>query len=440
VQLKDPTAWMDDLTVFVDDDEITLTAALLEPDLVYRGSHLAASAWLSLVGTAAGSFAAATFSPDIRGSFLNFAMYLAVAFLLLAGLWPLTRRLVGGPIVWHAKTTFFWAALLVCVPVFCAGFTSPWLAYGLSVVGGFFIGMMVGSLAPQCVKREDAWMGASLPLGVLSAVVATFVQRNLISEPHTLQSAVTVGAIAAGLFFAPMSFLLLRFWDEAHGFKRMAMLFLHNDNFAAKAVTYLDNALALTPSDPELYTLRALAWSKMDQRERAAADWARAAELAPEDAEPHLHRGMDHLRRGELDQAMDALGTALKLEPENADAHCHFGAALEQRGDRDGAIARYEKAIALRPDYAKAYANRGHARCKWGEYNEAIDDCDQAIELDPTLPDAYVTRAQALTALGERAGAAETYRALAELQPSPEIQERALRGLEALAVAGSVAK
>ena len=60
--LKDPTAWMEDLTVFVDDEEITGTAALLEPDLVYSGSKAAATAYLSLMGIAGGAFAAITFS------------------------------------------------------------------------------------------------------------------------------------------------------------------------------------------------------------------------------------------------------------------------------------------------------------------------------------------------------------------------------------------
>jgi Flp pilus assembly protein TadD len=426
---------MEDLTVFVDDEEIATTAALLEPDLLYRGSKLAAAAWLSLVGTMAGAFAAVTLSSETRSSILAFAIYLVVAFLLLGGLRPATHRMLGRPIIWPAKLTFFWAVLLACVAVFSAGFASPWLAYGLSCGGGFFIGMMHGSLNPQYIKREDTWMAASLALGVLSTVLATLVQRTVLSEPDTIGAAAVVGAIAGGLFSAPVSVLLFRLWDEAHGFKRMAMLFLHNDNFASKAVTYLDNALVLAPSDPELYNLRAVAWSKLDDPERAAADWKRACELAPEDPEPHMNIGVDHLRRGEIDQAIEAFDAALARNPQSATVHCNLGTALERHGELDRAIAHYDKAIALRADYANAYSNRGYARYRMGDYDQAVTDCEQALELNPELPAAFVNRGHALRALGERAGAAQSYRAAIEIPLSPEVHEEALRGLEALAVA-----
>ena len=216
MRIKDPTAWMDDLTIFVDDEEIATTAAMLEPDLLYRGSKLAAAAWLSLVGTMAGAFAAVTLSSETRSSILTFAIYLIVAFVLMGGLRPATHRLLGRPIVWPAKLTFFWAVLLACIAVFSAGFASPWLAYGLACGGGFFIGMMHGSLNPQYIKREDTWMAASLGLGILSALLATLVQQILLSAPDTIGAAALVGAIAGGLFSAPMSVLLFRLWDEAH--------------------------------------------------------------------------------------------------------------------------------------------------------------------------------------------------------------------------------
>jgi hypothetical protein len=338
MRLNDPTAWMEDFTVFVDDEEIRETAALLEPDLLYRGSVSAAAAWLSLVGTVAGGFAAVTLSPGIRESIGIFAAYLIVALVLMGGLRPATERLLGRPIVWLAKTTFFWAVLLACIAVLSAGFESPWLAYGTSAGGGFFIGMMHGSLNPNCVKREDAWMVTALALGPISTVVATLVQRSVLGETGSIAQAVVVGGIAGGLFSAPMSVLLFRLWDEAHGLARMAMLFLHNDNFATKAVSCLDNAIALAPGDPELYNLRGLAWSKMDEPERAAADWRRAAELRPEDATPCMNLGVDQLRRGKLDQAIETFGTALALDPENPTIHSNLGTALERRGELDRAI------------------------------------------------------------------------------------------------------
>lgn len=432
MRIKDPTAWMDDLTVFVEDEEVAETAALWEPDLIYRGSKIGAALWLSLVGIAAGGLAAIALSSAVRTSIWIFAAYLLCGVVLLRGLRPATERLVGRPIVWFARTTFFWAVLVACIAILTARFDSAWLAYGLSTAGGFFIGMMHGSLNPNCIKREDAWMGAALCLGVLSTTVGTVLQRMQPDEPVSMLGAAAIGAVAAGLFSALMSVLLLRLWDEAHGCRRMATLFLHNDNFAAKAVSYLDHALALCPDDPELYNLRGVAWSKMGDGARAAEDWRKAADLAPFDAGPYMNIGVDHLRQGALDQAIEAFGTALERDPEDATVHSNLGTAFQRRGDLGKAVASYDKAIALRPDYANAYSNRAYARHLMGDHDGAIEDCNTALELNGQLPSALVNRAHALAALKEHRSAAECYRLALDMGASPELREEILQGLETL--------
>ena len=432
MRIKDPTAWMEDLTVFVEDEEIAETAALWEPDLLYRGSKIGAALWLSLVGIAAGGFAAIALSSGVRNSIWAFAAYLALGFILLRGLRPATERLTGRPIVWFAKTTFFWAVLVACMAILTAGFQSAWLAYGLSAGGGFFIGMMHGSLSPNCIKREDTWMTAALGLGLLSTIIGTALQRMQPDEPASMLAAAAIGAVAAGLFSAPMSVLLFRLWDEAHGCRRMATLFLHNDNFAAKAVSYLDHAIALCPEDPELYNMRGVAWSKMGDGARAAEDWRKAADLAPFDAGPYMNIGVDLMRQGAFDRAIEAFGTALERDPEDATVHSNLGTAFQKRGELDKAIAHYDKAIALRPDYANAFSNRAYARHLKGDHEGAIADCDKALELNGQLPSALVNRAHALAALKEHRSAAECYRAALEMGASPEVREEILQGLEAL--------
>jgi Flp pilus assembly protein TadD len=349
---------------------------------------------------------------------------------VLKGLRPLTRRLVGGAFVFPASMTFFWAALTAGIAVLTAWFESPWLAYGLSAFGGFFVGMMVGSLNPNHVRNEDAWMMASLPLGIVGTVSATWLARHL--DPGSVVAASLTGAVAGGLFLAPMSALLARLWDEAHALLGMAKLFLHNDNFASKAVAYLDNAIRLDPENAEFYNLRGIAWSKMDEPEKARADWQRVAELEPQDPNPHLNCGVDHLRRNELNEAVRAFETALALDPENATAHTNLGAALEKLGDLDRAIEEHGRAIAIRPDYALAFSNRAHALLLRGECEEAVADCEHAFELDSRLAIALVNRGHALQRLRDLAGAGASYRAALEMEPSPEVEAEALSGLQTL--------
>ena len=183
MRIKDPTAWIDDFNVFLDDEEVTETAALHEPNLVYSGSKVVGAVWLTLVGTAAGALAALTLSPAVRGSVTSFALYLAAALVFFAALRPATERLAGRALVFPARTTVFWAAFLAIVTVLSAGVETTWLSYGLSVLGGFFVGMMYGSLSPNTIKNEDAWMGAALPAGIAAALLATSMHRNVLQDP-----------------------------------------------------------------------------------------------------------------------------------------------------------------------------------------------------------------------------------------------------------------
>ena len=433
MRLKDPTDWVNDLTVFVDDEEMAETAALLEPDVLYRGSKAVAALWLSLVGMVAGGLAAVTLSPGIRSSIWAFAVYLLVAVIVFRGLRPATEKLTGRPIVWLARTTFFWAALLVCFSVLTARFDSAWLAYGLSLAGGFFVGMMQGSLNPNCIRNENAWMGVSLALGPACSAIGTALERGAVMEPGSVLTSAAIGVVAAALYSAPLSAALMRLWDEAHGCRQMAMLFLHNDNFAAKAISYLDHALTLRPDDADLYNLRGIAWSKMNEGRCAVVDWRKAAELKPGDSEPYMNIGVDHLRRGEIAEAIAALNTALERNAEDPIAHNNLGTAYEKQGNLDRAIVHYDRAIALRPDYPNAHSNRAYARFRKGDHRGAIADCDRALQLNSRLPAALVNRGHALMALRDYEAAAQSFDDAIEMDPSPEIRREALEGLEALA-------
>jgi Flp pilus assembly protein TadD len=432
LQLKDPTAWLEDLTVFMDDDAIAQIAREMEKTTVYAGSTIAASACVAVVGILGGIFGAVTFSGGVRSSVLAFAAYTVGSLLLLRLLYPLTVKLFGATVAWLSFFALFWTALLGAAAVMGARIDSALLGYGLSSGAGLFIGLMYGSLNPGVVKREDIWLVVSLALAPLGSVVATRYLRGVAGGTDSIETTAIGGVIAGALLIVPTSMLLAALWDRAHGLSRMGLLYLHNDNFAPSAVAYLDRAIALAPNDAPLYNLRGIAWSKMDQPERAREDWRRASELAPNDPEMHLNRGADFLRHGKLDEAIDALESALALDPDHATAHSNLGIAFARRGDLDRAIAHYDRAIELVPDYATAYSNRGFAYHRKGSSLEALRDCERALALAPELAAAHVNRGHALAALGRTQDAREAYRQVLELDAEPAVQEEALRGLEEL--------
>jgi tetratricopeptide (TPR) repeat protein len=437
MRLKDPTAWLEDLTVYMDDEELTSTASELEKTLLTGTDRVRLGVWLSVVGIAAGGLGGVTVSPAIRASALAFVGFLTAAAILARGFHPLTRKMFGRGAAWLAGVTFFWAFLLGLFTVLGARRESTLWAYVLGVGMGAFIGMMNGSFAPSVVRREDTWVGVSFLSAPILAGLVTYAMRQAPGAASEPGWAMLGGAATAGLYTIGMSILLGRVWNDAHGLGQMAMVYLHNDNFAPKAIAYLDRGIATSPNDALLYNLRGIAWSKMGAPERAAADWRKAAELAPNDNQLHVNMAADHLRRGNIDEAIASLRNALAVDPNDARAHSNLGTALERRGDFDTAIEHYNRAIEIDGDYANAYSNRSYAYFRKGDASRALEDADRAIGLDHRLAMAYVNRGHALAALGHTHAAAVSYRGGLDSNADPSVRDEALRGLERIGASPS---
>lgn len=432
MKLKDPTDWFEDLSVFVEDNDITLMAEQWEPEALYDRPKVPVGAWLAFVGCVGGAFGSLTLSSDIRGSALGFIGYVLAALLLLKGLKPITAKLLGSGISWLAVSTVFWTFILSLFAALGGLLNSSWLGYGVSGGIGLLIGLVHGALNPNVIRRLELWMIASLFLGPASTVTATMIHREVWGGSGAGGVMALTGVIVGGVFMIPIAVLLTLCWDESHGLSRMGTLYLHNDNFALKAVAYFDRAIALSPNDPDLHNLRGIAYSKAGDADRAAADWKTAAELNPHDAEPYLNLGVDFLRQGKLKEAIVTLEKALDIAPRHAKVHSNLGVARERSGNLDRAIQHFSDAIALVPDYPNAYSNRAFAHFRKGDHANAIKDCDRAIELDGRFVMAYVNRGHALSAMGEIGAAAQSYQEAMQLDAPPAIREEAMRGLEAL--------
>ena len=92
-----------------------------------------------------------------------------------------------------------------------------------------------------------------------------------------------------------MAVLTAMISTRANGLAKMATLYLHNENFTAKAIEYLDEAIALSPRSADLYNLRGIAYSKLGDGDRADADFKKVTELiAARRRSPHEPRRRLH--------------------------------------------------------------------------------------------------------------------------------------------------
>jgi Flp pilus assembly protein TadD len=434
MQLKDPTEWFDDLSVHIDDEELIEQAKLLEPTLLHGGSRIGGALWIVLVSAVAGAFGGFTFSDEVQSSWLVFVAYLIVGALLLRWFKPLTTRLFGPTVAWHTATAFFWSFLLAMIAVLGGRIETAWLFYTVTVGGGLFIGLMYGSLSPGVVRQEEAWLLAALPLGALSTCSAGAVQRGFDAGAGPFWSEAFVGNMAASVFMVPMAVLMAILSSKANGLAKMATLYLHNENFTAKAIEYLDQAIALSPRSADLYNMRGIAYSKFGDGDRADADFRKVTELSPRAAEAHMNRGVDFMRQGDFDRSIEALKYATRVNPKLAMAFSNLGTAYQKKGDLDAAIESYSRAITLRPKYPIAFSNRAYSYHLKGEHDLAIADATRAITLDPGLPVAHTNLGHALAGKGDAIMAARSFRRALEMNPDHTVEEETLQALEKLGV------
>jgi tetratricopeptide (TPR) repeat protein len=433
---QDPAEWFNDLSVHVDDRELLAEAEALESNVLEPGSRVGRAAWIILVSIVAGAFGGFTFSDEVRSSWVVFVGYLIGGALLLRVLNPLSTRLVGPTVASQALFSFFWSFLLAMVVVLGSRIDTMWLFYAVIVGGGLFIGLMYGSVSPASafIAKEDAWLLAALPLGAISTWSASGVQRAFDASSNPPWSEAFTGSMAASVFMVPISILTAMISTRSNGLAKMATLYLHNENFTAKAIDYLDEAIALSPRSADLYNLRGIAHSKAGNGERADADFRKVTELMPRAAEAHMNRGVDFMRQGNLDRAIEALTYATTVNPKLATALSNLGTAYQKKGDLDAAIASYTRAIRVRAKYPIAFSNRSYSYHLKGEHDLAIADATHALKLDPRLPMAHANLGHALNGKGHAAMAARSYRRALAMDADHEVAEEVLKALEKLGV------
>ena len=267
MQVKDPTEWFDDLSVHIDDEELIEQAAALEPTLLHGGSRIGAAVWIILVSAIAGAFGGFTFSDEVRSSWLIFVPYLIGGALLLRVLKPLSTRLLGPTVAWQAALR-----LLLVISSGDGGGVGEPDRHGLAPLHGERWGRPVYwtdvwlAQSRASSAKEDAWLLAALPLGALSTWSATALQRAFDASANPPWSEAFVGTMAASVFMVPMAVLMAMLSSKSNGLAKMATLYLHNENFTAKAIEYLDEAIALSPRSADLYNLRGIAHSKVGRR------------------------------------------------------------------------------------------------------------------------------------------------------------------------------
>ena len=103
-----------------------------------------------------------------------------------------------------------------------------------------------------------------------------------------------------------------------------------------------------------------------------------AVQLTPADPEAHRARGLilSRLRRPAEAEASLEVATSLRDGPE--DLWIELGNSREELGDNEGALAAFDRAVRAAPYYAHTHWQRGNLLLRMGRYEEAFADLRQA--------------------------------------------------------------
>lgn len=184
-----------------------------------------------------------------------------------------------------------------------------------------------------------------------------------------------------------------------------------------RAIADENDAIRLAPKTATLYSNRGSAYLTKGDVDLAIADYSEAIRLGPKMARTYVNRALAYDKKGDSDRAIADANEAIRLDPNLANAYASRATAYDKKGDIDRAIADDSEAIRLDPESAMAYTNRGSAYLEKGNNDLALADYNQAISIDPKLAAAYANRASAYLKKGSNDLALADYNQAISIDP-----------------------
>jgi tetratricopeptide (TPR) repeat protein len=164
-----------------------------------------------------------------------------------------------------------------------------------------------------------------------------------------------------------------------------------------------------------IYNNRGLAYSDLNQHEKAIEDFNKAIELDPKSALACNNRGLVYLKLNQHEEAIEDFNTAITLDPNLAAVYYNRGNAYHDLNQHEKAIEDFNKVIKRDPCYTDTYLNRGAAYHDLNQHEKAIEDFSKVIELNPTDAVAYSNRGLNYHELKQYKRALEDYNRAIEL-------------------------
>lgn len=210
-------------------------------------------------------------------------------------------------------------------------------------------------------------------------------------------------------------------------------------NALERTIQDFSQAIALDPTVPSYFHMRANSYLGLGKDDLAIADFTAGIKLDPKNAGLFSGRGQVYqlLRKPAL--AVADLSRAIELEgPDDLFAGLDFvmrAHLYEELGKLDLAVRDWDVLVKRKPDDASYYQSRGKIYGKLGKYDQAIKDYNKALALEPKgsgATEGYYLRALAHAQKGDSKKAIQDLTKAVQLDPGYKNNARSEKGFDSI--------
>lgn len=169
---------------------------------------------------------------------------------------------------------------------------------------------------------------------------------------------------------------------------------------------------------PDVYNNRGVAYWRLDQYERAIADYDRCLELNPKHVDAYVNRGNSRVFLKDLDAAIRDYVIASTLDPSHPLVYTNLGNAHWEKGDVVNALNLYDVAVKVASKEVLPHFQRARLLMHLKRYDEAIAGFDDVLRLDGRNAAAFYQRGICWRNQGDETRAAADLAAARAIDPN----------------------
>ncbi|MCX6249594.1 MAG: tetratricopeptide repeat protein [Bacteroidetes bacterium] len=157
-----------------------------------------------------------------------------------------------------------------------------------------------------------------------------------------------------------------------------------------EALGDINMAIQKEPYNADLYYLRGIAKSNLEDFIGADEDYSRSLELSPLQPDVLINRAIVRSQKHNFSGALSDLEEALKLDTANAEIYFDLARIKFYLKKYYACISDCKRAIALKYPAEYVYIIKGSSELELVRYSEAIEDLNKAISINPANTYSYI--------------------------------------------------